>query len=975
MANETTTKFKVDISELRKGIQEANRQIKLANAEFKAASSGMDNWQNSTDGLQAKITSLGTKLTAQKTILASYEKQLELIVKEEGENSKGTDEMRIKIANQKAEINNTEKELKKYQTRLTEVESEQKKETEAIEKQKTAYEKLQDEIEDQERELEELKKEYANVALEQGKNSDSAKELGAKIDQLSTDLKENKDKLKDVEGATDDLDHTFEDTTKGGLDAFAVAVGNLASNVISAAIDKMKEFIKSTIDLGANFDTSMSKVEAVSGATAEEMQQLRDKAKEMGATTKFTATEASEAFNYMAMAGWKTEDMMEGIEGIMSLAAASGADLATTSDIVTDALTAFGYSAKDAGRFADVMAAAASNANTNVEMMGASFKYVAPVAGAMGYSIEDVAVALGLMANSGIKADAAGSSLRNLLQRLAKPTDEVAAAMDIIGVSLADDEGNMYSLMDVMNQMRDGFGNIKMSTEDFTRQCEELDSQLEDGSITQKEYDKQLEELTNRAFGAEGAEKARAAAMLGGARAMAGLLAISNATTEDFDKLTGAINDSEGAAKDMADTMLNNLGGDMTLLESKLDSVKLELYERFQPALRKGVKALDKLLDGFKWLMKNGPKVAAVISGVTTAIGAFLIVTKKAAIISAFTKAVTGAKAAIVALNLAIEANPIGILIAILAGLVAAFITLWNTSEDFRQFWIDMWDAVKVSFHNAGEALKKGWQELTEFIDEQIDLITGFWSDFGDAVKQDAEDAVDSVKKAFGKIPDWFSEQIDKITSYWSGWKDDIKKNASDAWDGVRETFEKVPEWFEDKFSSAWKNVKDVFSAGGEVFDGIKEGIASTFTTIVNGLIKGTNEVVSVPFNAINDALNSIRNVGVAGVHPFKGLWDKNPIYVPQIPYLERGGILKKGQIGLLEGSGAEAVVPLDKNKRWISALVKEMNRMDGGVAVGKSVTNNYTFNQTNTSPKALSRLDIYRQTRNQLNFAKGVRT
>lgn len=975
MANETTTKFKVDISELRKGIQEANRQIKLANAEFKAASSGMDNWQNSTDGLQAKITSLGTKLTAQKTILASYEKQLELIVKEEGENSKGADEMRIKIANQRAEINNTEKELKKYQTRLTEVESEQKKETEVVEKQKTAYEKLQDEIEDQERELEELKKEYANVALEQGKNSDSAKELGAKIDQLSTDLKENKDKLKDVEGATDDLDRTFEETTKGGLDAFAVAVGNLAANVISAAVDKMKEFIESTIVLGANFDTSMSKVEAVSGATAEEMQQLRDKAKEMGATTKFTATEASEAFNYMAMAGWKTEDMMEGIDGIMSLAAASGTDLATTSDIVTDALTAFGYSAKDAGRFADVMAAAASNANTNVEMMGASFKYVAPVAGAMGYSIEDVAVALGLMANSGIKADTAGSSLRNLLQRMAKPTNEVAAAMDIIGVSLADDEGNMYSLMDVMNQMRDGFGNIKMSTEDFTRQCEELDSQLEDGSITQKEYDKQLEELTNRAFGAEGAEKARAAAMLGGARAMAGLLAISNATTEDFDKLTGAINDSEGAAKDMADTMLDNLGGDMTLLESKLDSVKLELYERFQPALRKGVKALDKLLDGFKWLMKNGPKVAAVISGITTAIGAFLIVTKKAAIISAFTKAVTGAKAAIVALNLAIEANPIGILIAILAGLVAAFITLWNTSEDFRQFWIDMWDAVKVSFHNAGEALKKGWQKLTEFIDEQIDLITGFWSDFGDAVKQDAKDAVDSVKNAFGKIPDWFSEQIDKITSYWSGWKDDIKKNASDAWDGVRETFEKVPEWFEDKFSSAWKNVKDVFSAGGEVFDGIKEGIASTFTTVVNGLIKGINEVVSVPFNAINDALNSIRNVGVAGVHPFKGLWDKNPIYVPQIPYLERGGILKKGQIGLLEGSGAEAVVPLDKNKRWISALVKEMNRMDGGVAVGKAVTNNYTFNQTNNSPKALSRLDIYRQTRNQLNFAKGVRT
>ena len=420
--------------------------------------------------------------------------------------------------------------------------------------------------------------------------------------------------------------------------------------------------------------------------------------------------------------------------------------------------------------------------------------------------------------------------------------------------------------------------------------------------------------------------------------------------------------------------MLDNLGGDMTLLESKLDSVKLEIYEKFQPALRKGVKALDKLLNGFKWLLENGPKVAAAIAGVTTAVGIFLIVTKKAAIIEAFTTAVKGAKAAILALNLAIEANPIGILIAILAGLVAAFITLWNTSEEFRQFWIDMWDAVKESFHNAGEALEKGWHKLTDFIGDQIDLITGFWSDFGDAVKQDASDAVDSVKKAFGKIPDWFSEQIDKITSYWSGWKDDIKRNASEAWDSVQNTFKKVPEWFEDKFSSAWKKVKDVFSTGGKIFDGIKEGIASTFTTIVNGLIKGINKVVSVPFNAINDTLNSIRNVGVAGVHPFKGLWGKNPITVPQIPYLERGGILKKGQIGLLEGSGAEAVVPLDKNKKWISALVKEMNKTDGGVAIGKEVTNNYVFNQTNNSPKALSRLDIYRQTRNQLNFAKGVR-
>ncbi|MBQ2006733.1 MAG: phage tail tape measure protein, partial [Bacteroidales bacterium] len=297
---------------------------------------------------------------------------------------------------------------------------------------------------------------------------------------------------------------------------------DLTTRVTAPIVAGFAAAVKTTGD----FDAAMSKVQAVSGATASDMVILRDKAKEMGETTKFSASESAEALNYMAMAGWKTDQMLGGLEGIMNLAAASGEELGTTSDIVTDALTAFGYKAEQAGRFADILAAASSNSNTNVAMLGESFKYAANPAGALGYSAEDVAVALGLMANAGVKADMAGTSLRNMFQRMAKPTKESAQAMERLGLELYDGEGEMFTFREIMEQLRSGFVNIKMPLDEYDAQVEALDNDLAAGTLTQKKYDAALEELNKQAFGAEGAEKARAAAMLGGSRAMSGLLAI-----------------------------------------------------------------------------------------------------------------------------------------------------------------------------------------------------------------------------------------------------------------------------------------------------------------------------------------------------------------------------------------------------------------------------------------------------------------
>ena len=302
-----------------------------------------------------------------------------------------------------------------------------------------------------------------------------------------------------------------------------------------------------------------SRQKLVSG---EDLAALTDKAKEMGAKTKFSATESAEAMQYMAMAGWKTGDMLNGIEGIMNLAAASGEDLATTSDIVTDALTAFGLSAQDSTHFADVLAQASSNANTNVGMMGETFKYVAPVAGAMGYSAEDVATAVGLMANSGIKASQAGTSLRTILTRMAKPTKEVQTAMDQLGVSVIDSDGNMKSLHEIMDDLRSGFSGLSE------------------------------------------VEKVNMAATLGETDGMSGLLAIVNASDGDYQKLTDSINNCSGAAANMAETMQNNLGGQLTILGSTAESLALEIYESVKGPLtdmtKLGIDAVSNLTEGFK---------------------------------------------------------------------------------------------------------------------------------------------------------------------------------------------------------------------------------------------------------------------------------------------------------------------------------------------------------------------------------------
>ena len=426
---------------------------------------------------------------------------------------------------------------------------------------------LSKQIQTQKDRLAELENMMEKSAEKYGENSTETQKWKQAVNEATTELNRLETELKNIPSG---LQQMGDDMEAAGQKISAVGDALMPISAAAAAVGAYA--VKTTAD----FDSSMSKVAAISGATGKDFDDLRAKAREMGAETKFSASEAADAFQYMAMAGWKTEDMMDGISGIMSLSAADGLDLATTSDIVTDSLSAFNLTAQDSGHFADVLAAASTNANTNVAMMGETFKYAAPLAGALGFNIEDMAVATGLMANAGIKGSQSGTALRGWLTRLAKPTKESSTAMEALGLSLTDSEGNMKSLMQIIEETRDAFQEL---TED---------------------------------------EKAQYAAMLAGQNGMSGLLAITNAAEGDLRKLAKATKEADGTAKRMADTMQDNLNGQITILKSAAQEAAISVGDALVPKIRQGVSVVQDFTNWFNNL-NDEQKQYAINAGIAAA--------------------------------------------------------------------------------------------------------------------------------------------------------------------------------------------------------------------------------------------------------------------------------------------------------------------------------------------------------------------
>ena len=597
------------------------------------------------------------------------------------------------------------------------------------------------------------------------------------------------------------------------------------------------------VKTAADFDTAMSKVAAVSGATGSELDALREKAREMGSKTKFSASEAAEAMNYMAMAGWKTSDMLEGIEGVMNLAAASGEDLATTSDIVTDALTAFGLSASDSGHFADILAAASSNANTNVSMMGETFKYCAPIAGALGFSAEDTAEAIGLMANAGIKGSQAGTALRTIMNNLSGDVTVCGSAIGEVTIATTNADGSMRDLSDILADCRTAFSGLTES------------------------------------------EKAQAAESLVGKNAMSGFLALMNAGEADINKLSSAIDNCDGCAAGMAETMNDNLAGQLTILKSQLQELAISFGELLMPAIRTIVGWIQKFVDWLNSMDEGTRKVIVTIALVAAAIGPVLIIVGKVisavgtimTLVPKLAGVINAAKGVFAAFNAVCAANPYVLIIAAIVALVAAFIYLWNNCEEFRQFWIDLWEGIKEIAIAVWEALKEffkaAWEAIKSTAETVWNAISSFFTGLWEGIKNIFTTVVNAIStfltNAWNAIKNTVTTVFNAIktffTTIWNGIKSvittvvtAISTFLSTAWNGIKTAITTVLNAIKSVVTTVWNGIKTTIT---NIVNGIKNAVTTAWNNIKSAVSNAANAIKNAVSNAFNAMLNGIKNV------------------------------------------------------------------------------------------------------------------
>lgn len=604
------------------------------------------------------------------------------------------------------------------------------------------------------------------------------------------------------------------------------------------------------VKTAADFDAGMSQVAAISGATGDDLEALRDKAREMGSKTKFSASEAASAMEYMAMAGWKTGDMLGGIEGIMNLAAASGEDLATTSDIVTDALTAFGLSAEDSGHFADILAAASSNANTNVSMMGETFKYCAPIAGALGFSAEDTAEAIGLMANAGIKSTQAGTALRTIMNNLTGEVKISGKAIGDVTIATTNADGSMRDLSEILADCRTAFSGLSES------------------------------------------EKAQAAETLVGKNAMSGFLALMNAAPEDIDKLSNAIDNCDGTAESMAATMQDNLAGQLTILKSQLEELAISFGEILMPAIRSIVSHIQGFIDKLNGMDESQKKAIITVGLVVAAIGPLLVIigtviSKVGVAMQGFVKlagafnkikAAAGAGTGIFGkLGAAIGgvSAPVLAVVAVIAVLVAAFVHLWNTNEGFREAILGTWEKIKTTVSNFVEGIRERLAALGISFSDIAETIKAIWNGLCAVLAPIFEGAFNAIanvlQTVLGVITGILDVFIGLFTGNWEQVWTGVKEIFSSIWEGIKGAFQNAIDtirgiadavlgWFGTSWNDVWSSVKAFFegiwNGIASFFSGIWNGIQNTVTTVLNAI----KSVITTVWNAIKTTITTVLN-------------------------------------------------------------------------------------------------------------------
>lgn len=726
--------------------------------------------------------------------------------------------------------------------------------------------------------------------------------LGTAVGYLTLDASGFVRGIDSATGAMGDLENKFS-TTSQGLQTIGGMFSSAGTKLTAGLTAPVVGFGAASVKAGTEFDSSMSQVSAVSKATGEDLELIRDRAIEMGEKTRYSAKEVSDAMYYMGLAGWDAQQIYAGIPGVLALGAASGEDLSRVSDIVTDSLTAFGKSAEDTTEFVNVLAEASRSSNTTVDLLGESFKYVAPVAGAFGYSIQDVAIMLGTFANNGVKGSQAGTGMRQALNSLINPSDKAAAQMDKFGVSLFNADGSTKTLMQVMQELRGTFGGLA------------IDIHNADGEVMTGE---EIMEKYGHALPTSDMEKLTAIVQIFGVRALPGMLSVINASESDFNDLSTAIYgaqdayDGLGTAFGMQQTMLDNVQGDWYLFTSALGTTKIIISDMAKGALRELLQKLTELVKAFndmspeqqeqivKWALMAasiGP-VLLVIGKIISTIGTLMTTFKNLKL--AFTFVTTGlthvkeafllAKAGMTgfagqtsALGAALGSitAPVAAIIALIAVLAAAFVNLWKNNEEFRDKMIGIWDGLKeklsasfqkitdainslgFDFENIVEVIKAAWEGLCELL---APLFVGVWTFITDTIATFAEIIAGVFQVICGIIKgikdgDWsllwegLGTIVSAVVEGIIGWVDNIGETI---WNMVQV----VAGWFGADWTMTWDEAKqavvDWFWGVVEWFQQLPGKIAEFFsqiwtniTTWCSNMITNITTFCSNFFNAI----------------------------------------------------------------------------------------------------------------------------
>lgn len=706
-------------------------------------------------------------------------------------------------------------------------------------------ETLRSTISKQEDTLQQLKQRYVDVATEQGETSDEARELARQIQDLSSELHENKTKLSDAEYAADKLDNSLEEVESSakkaddGFTMFKATLANLAADAIMRAVDGIKNLAGNVIELGQNFTSTMSEVSAISGATGEDFEKLEACAREYGATTVFSASNAAEALKYMSLAGWDADQSTSALGGVLNLAAASGMELGAASDMVTDYLSAFAMEAGDAAYFADLLSYAQSHSNTTAEALGEAYKNCAANLNAAGQDVETVTSLLEGMANQGYKGSEAGTAMAAIMRDITNGMKDGAIKIGETSVAVMDAQGNFRDLTDILTE---------------------------------------VEAATN---GMGDAERAVALSSTFTADSTKGLNLILN---EGMDKIAGyeeELRGASGSAEEMANIMNDNLSGDVAAMNSAFEELGLKIYDALESKLRAGVQFITNgVIPAIEWLGGHIPEVTIAVSGLGAVIAAMNWGT-----ISSKIAMVKGALVKLAAALGGVSLPAIAI-IAVITAVALAFTNLWKNNEEFRNKITAIWDGIKAKFDEFGQGIVDRLNALGFEFDDITEVMKAVWDGFCEVLAPIFEGVFQQISNILSEALDILTGLFDIFAGIFTGDWDMVWQGVQEVfgavWDFVVATFENwistftsladtVLGWFGTDWETVWTNVKTFFSdtwnAISSFFSGILTGIKTFFTDTWNAIVSFFSGILSGIYSSVTGTMTEIHDT-------FTNIWD-----------------------------------------------------------------------------------------------------